>query len=223
MYQVPLSYLGDINSGSNDLYISTVMLKPVIPISLSPKLLLIFRAIVPVAFVPEPINKSGLTDMQFQFYVSPVSKSKFIWGAGPLFTAPTGIPSDMSTKKWTAGPAFAGLVMMKHVVAGALVTQRWSFAGDESTADINQLYIDAFINYNFKHGWAMGYTPEIYVNWNQGGTNWNLPLGLSVTKVFKLGKLPFSANVAYFYNVVRPEEYTEAYLKAGITWLIPRK
>lgn len=78
MYQVPLSYLGDINSGSNDLYISTVMLKPVIPISLSPKLLLIFRAIVPVAFIPEPINKSGLTDMQFQFYVSPVSKSKFI-------------------------------------------------------------------------------------------------------------------------------------------------
>lgn len=223
MYQVPLSYLGDFNSGKENLYISTLMLKPVIPLSLSPKLLFIFRAIVPVSFIPDPVNKSGLSDIQLQFYLSPVNKSKFIWGAGPMITIPSGLPPEMCSGKWTAGPAAAGLFMLKHIVTGALVTQRWSFAGDGSAADISQLYIDAFFNFNFKHGWALGYTPEIYVNWNQGGTNWNLPVGLNISKVFKIGKQPLSANVSYFYNVVRPENYTDMYVKAGLTVLIPRK
>ena len=223
MYQVPLTYLGDFNSGNDKLYISTLMLKPVIPVSLSPKLLFIFRAIVPVSFIPDPVNKSGLSDIQLQFYLSPVTKSKFIWGAGPMITVPSGIPPEMCSGKWTAGPAAAGLFMLKHVVFGALATQRWSFAGDGSKADISQLYIDAFFNYNFKHGWALGYTPEIYVNWNQCGTNWNLPVGLTISKVFKIGKQPLSANVSYFYNVIRPDDYTDMYIKAGLTFLFPKK
>jgi len=223
MYQVPLTYLGDFNSGKENLYISTLMLKPVIPVSLSPKLLFIFRAIVPVSFIPAPVSKCGLSDIQLQFYLSPVSKSKFIWGAGPMITVPSGIPPDMCSGKWTAGPAAAGLFMLKHIVTGALITQRWSFAGDDSKADISQLYIDAFFNYNFKHGWALGYTPEIYVNWNHGGTNWNLPVGLNVSKVFKIGKQPLSANISYFYNVIRPENYSDMYIKAGLTMLIPKK
>lgn len=123
MYQFPFSYLGDFNSGTTKSYISTLMVKPVVPVKLSKSLLFIFRAVIPVTFMPSPINKTGLSDIQLQ------------------------------------------------------------------------LYIDGFINYNFKHGWALGYTPEIYVNWNQGGTNWNLPVGLNISKVFKIGKQPFSANV----------------------------
>lgn len=223
MYQFPFSYLGDFNSGTTKSYISTLMVKPVVPVKLSKSLLFIFRAVIPVTFMPSPINKTGLSDIQLQFYLSPINKSKFIWGVGPMVSVPSGIPPDMCSGKWTAGPAGAGLFMLKHLVFGALVTQRWSFAGDGSMPEVNQLYFDGFINYNFKHGWALGYTPEIYVNWNQGGTNWNLPVGLNISKVFKLGKQPFSANIAYFYNVIRPENYTDMYVKAGITLLIPKK
>lgn len=223
MYQFPFSYLGDFNSGTTKSYISTLMVKPVVPVKLSKSLLFIFRAVIPVTFMPSPINKTGLSDIQLQFYLSPISKSKFIWGVGPMVSVPSGIPPDMCSGKWTAGPAGAGLFMLKHLVFGALITQRWSFAGDGSMPEVSQLYFDGFINYNFKHGWALGYTPEIYVNWNQGGTNWNLPVGLNISKVFKLGKQPFSANLAYFYNVIRPENYTDMYVKAGITLLIPKK
>ena len=139
MYQLPVSYLGDFNSGVTKSYISTVMLKPVIPITLSKSLLFIFRAIVPVTFMPTPINKAGLSDIQLQFYLSPVSKSKFIWGAGPMISVPSGIPADMCSGKWTVGPAAAGLFMLKHWVIGVLATQRWTFAGNGSMADINQL------------------------------------------------------------------------------------
>lgn len=223
MYQLPVSYLGNFNSGPEKSMVSTLALKPVIPITLSSKLLFIARAIVPVSFISSPVNKSGMSDVQLQFYFSPVSKGKFIWGAGPMLTLPTGIPADMCSGKWTAGPAAAALFMLKHVVVGALVTQRWSFAGIGSADKINQLYIDAFINYNFKHGWALGYTPEIYVNWNKPGDAWNLPLGLNVTKVFRIKKQPISVNLAYFYNVIRPKDYTDMYVKAGLTFLFPKK
>ncbi|MCX6276777.1 MAG: hypothetical protein NT004_01605 [Bacteroidetes bacterium] len=223
MYQLPVSYLGDINSGLTKSYISTVMLKPVIPITLSKSLLFIFRAIVPVTFMPSPINKRGLSDIQLQFYLSPASKSKFIWGAGPMISVPSGIPSDMCSGKWTVGPAAVGLLMLKHWVIGVLATQRWTFAGNGSMPDINQLYIDAFANYNFKHGWALGYTPEIYVNWNEPDDAWNLPVGLNVSKVFKIGKQPLSANLAGYYNVIRPADYADMYIKAGLTFLFPKK
>jgi hypothetical protein len=225
MYQVPVSFLGDFNSGANKLFVSSLMVKPVIPITLSPKLLFIFRAIVPVTFMPKPVNKSGLSDIQLQFYLSPINKSKFIWGVGPLISLPTGIPAEMCSGKWTAGANFAGLFMLKHWVIGALVTQRWSFAGISSpdAADINQLYVNAFASYNFKHGWALGYSPEIYVNWNQVDYGWNFPLGLYVSKVFKIGKQPISASLAYYNNVVRPDNYPDMYVKAGLSFLFPKK
>jgi hypothetical protein len=223
MYQLPVSYLGDFNSGATKSYISTLMVKPVIPIVISAKLLFIFRAIVPVTFMPSPINKTGLSDIQLQFYFSPTNKTKFIWGIGPIVSLPTGIPPDMCSGKWTAGPGGAGLWMLKHWVIGALITQRWSFAGESGRPDISQLYIDAFANYNFKHGWALGYTPEIYVNWNQPNDAWNLPVGLNVSKVFKIGKQPLSANFAWYYNVIRPADYPDMYIKAGLTFLFPKK
>lgn len=223
MYQVPITYLGDFNSGSSKQYISTLMLKPVIPISISPKLLLIFRSIIPVSYIPSPENKTGLGDIQFQFYLSPVNKSKFIWGLGPLVSVPSGIPPEMCSGKWTAGPAGAGLFMFKHLVVGALITQRWSFAGNSTMPEINQFYINAFANYNFKHGWAIGYSPELYFNWNLPYNAWNFPLGLNASKVFRIGKQPVSASISYFYNIIRPENYTNMYIKAGFTFLFPRK
>ena len=223
MYQLPVSYLGDFNSGVTKSFISTLMLKPVIPIVISEKLLFIFRAIVPVTFMPSPINMTGLSDIQLQFYFSHTNKTKFIWGIGPIVSLPTGIPPDMCSGKWTAGPGGAGLWMLKHWVIGALITQRWSFAGAGDMPDISQLYIDAFANYNFKHGWALGYTPEIYVNWNQPDDAWNLPVGLNVSKVFKIGKQPLSASLAWYYNIIRPDDYPDMYIKAGLTFLFPKK
>ena len=223
MYQLPLGYVGNFNSGVTKSYISTLSLKPVIPVTLSKNLILIFRARVPVTFMPSPINKTGLSDIQLQVYLSPVTKSKFIWGVGPVISVPSGIPSDICSGKWTAGPAVVGLFILKHWVVGALMTQRWSFAGESDSPKINQLYIDAFANYNFKHGWALGYTPEFYINWNQPNNTWNLPVGLNVSKVFKIGKQPMSANFAYYYNVIRPANYPDMYIKAGLTFLFPKK
>lgn len=223
MYQVPVSYVGDFNSGADKLFVSTLNLKPVIPIDLSKSLLFIARAIIPVQFMPAPANKTGLSDIQLQFYLSPKGSSKFIWGVGPVLTVPSGIPADVCSGKWTLGPDIAALVMLKHWVIGALVTQRWTIAGDGSMPEVNELYINPYANYNFHKGWALGYSPEFYIDWTKVTNKWNCPVGLTASKVFKIGKQPFSANLSFYYNVIRPVDYTEMYIKAGITIMIPKK
>ena len=177
MIQVPLGYYGNINWGPEKRFSTTLELKPVIPVKLSKGLNLIFRSIIPLVFLPSPVNKSGLTDIQLQFYFAPSKTKKFIWGIGPMVSLPTGLPYELCSGKWTAGPIGVGLFMLEKLVFGALVNQRWSFAGDGSMPDINQLYVNAFINYNFKHGWAISYAPEIYANWNEPSAQvWTLPV-----------------------------------------------
>jgi len=220
MIQLPLGYYGNFNWGPEKKFSSTLELKPVVPVKLSRGLNLIFRSIIPVVFMPSPVNKSGLTDIQLQFYFAPSKTKKFIWGIGPMVTFPTGVPYEMCSGKWTAGPIGVGLFMLKKWVVGALVNQRWSFAGDGSRPDVNQLYINAFANFNFKHGWALSYAPEIYANWDQPSAHvWTVPVGLAGIKAFHIGKQMMSANLGYYYNVVCPFDGTEMYIKAAVSLL----
>ncbi|HNW75141.1 MAG TPA: hypothetical protein PKN44_16040 [Bacteroidales bacterium] len=223
MIQLPLGYYGNINWGPGKQFSSTLELKPVIPVKLSKGLNLIFRLIIPVVFLPAPVSKTGLTDIQLQLYLAPSKTKKFIWGVGPMISFPTGAPYELCSGKWTAGPIGVGLFMLKHWVVGALVNQRWSFAGDGSMPDINQLYINAFANYNFKHGWAISYAPEIYANWNLASNQvWTVPVGLAGIKAFHIGKQMMSANLGFYYNVVRPTDATEMYVKAAVSLLFPK-
>jgi len=220
MIQIPLGYYGNINWGPDKKFSSTLELKPVIPIKLSSGLNLIVRSIIPAVFMPSPVNKSGLSDIQLQFYFAPSKAKKFIWGLGPMVSFPTGVPYELCSGKWTAGPIGVALFMLKKWVVGALVNQRWSFAGDGSMPDVNQLYINAFANYNFKQGWAISYAPEIYANWNLPSAQaWTLPVGLAGIKAFHIGKQMMSANLGYYYNVLRPSDGPEMYVKAAISLL----
>ena len=223
MIQVPLGYYGNFNWGPDKNFASTLELKPVVPIKLSSGLNLVLRAIIPVVFLPAPVSKTGLSDIQLQFYFAPSKTKKFIWGLGPMVTFPTGAPYELCSGKWTAGPIGVGLLMMKHWVVGALVNQRWSYAGDGSMPDVNQLYINAFANYNFKHGWALSYAPEIYANWKEKPADvWTVPVGLAGIKAFHIGKQMMSANLGYYYNVVCPANGANMYVKAAVSLLFPK-
>lgn len=223
MIQIPLNFYGNFNWGPDKKFSSTLELKPVVPVKLTKRLNLIVRVIIPVVFMPEPVRASGLSDIQLQLFFAPSKAKKFIWGVGPMVTFPSGIPYELCSGKWTAGPIVVGLFMTKHVVVGLLANQRWSFAGDGSMPDINQLYMNPFINYNFKNGWALSYAPEIYANWNMSaGQVWTFPVGLAGIKAFHIGKQMMTANLGYYYNVVRPSDATEMFIKAGISLLFPK-
>jgi hypothetical protein len=48
---------------------------------------------------------------------------------------------------------------------GALFNQIWSFAGDGDRADLDQMLLQPFVNYNLPDGWYLVSSPIITANW----------------------------------------------------------
>jgi hypothetical protein len=201
-------------------------LQPVIPIKLSPKWNLVERAIVPLINLPPllPVQDCldlgiasaascggvfGIGDIQLQSYFAPVTKpGSFIWGAGPVFKFPA--PNKaLGNDQFGAGVNLVGLVMPGRWVIGMLVAQQWRVAGPSAPAaeTWNNFLAQPFVNYNFKHGWALSMAPAITANWNApGNRKWTVPIGLAVVQTNTWFKLPMSFQVGYYGNVVRPPD-----------------
>ncbi len=158
--------------------------QPVVPFMLSKNMNLVARTIIPLidnpSFAPPQVCAStgcpwtfGLGDIQEQLYFAPkVKPGALIWGAGPIFQFPSASPSTLGAGKWAVGPAFAGLIMPGHIVAGMLVTQLWSFAGQANRPNVNAALFQPFFNYNLKGGWAISTAPIVTANWTASQNKW---------------------------------------------------
>jgi len=49
-----------------------------------------------------------------------------------------------------------------------------------------------------------------------------VPVGLAGIKAFHIGSQMMSANLGYYFNVIRPSDATDMYIKAGISLLFPK-
>src|SRR5262245_49675786 len=188
----------------------TVNFQPVIPISLSPKLNLITRYIIPIIdqhdITGEGEDQFGLSDATISGFFSPVdSKNGWIWGAGPAFLVPTGTNDFLSTRKWGIGPTALLLRQANGLTYGFLVNQLWSFAGDESRSDVNQMFLQPFFAKNWKSGGGISVNSEITCNWEDNKTTAFLnPL---VTGVTKLGKQAVSLGVGPRIPLGKPADF----------------
>jgi hypothetical protein len=118
----------------------------VIPITLNKDWNLITRTIIPIINQPSPAAGIG---------------SAFL---GPTMTFPTATDSLLGTGKWSGGPSLVVLTMQGEWVIGALANNQWSFAGWGQDS-VDALFIQAFVNYNFSHGWYLTTSPIITANW----------------------------------------------------------
>ena len=211
--------------------------QPVIPFQLNPNLSLIARTIIPdvlvqPSFAPPSVcassygcgSTSGLGDIQEQLYFGPKTKpGALIWGAGPIFQVPSASPGSLGAGKWAVGPAAAALVMPGHIVAGILVTQLWSFAGQANRPNINAGLFQPFFNYNLKDGWALSTAPIITTNWDAPQNKWAVPLGGGIAKTFKSGDQLMSISALYYTYVTRPLTNPQTNLKIVWSLLYPIK
>jgi len=62
-------------------------------------------------------------------------------------------------------------------------------SGATDRKDVNQTYLQPFLNYNLNHGLALGVVMEATANWNADQA-WTAPLLFGVSKVAMLGKRP---------------------------------
>jgi hypothetical protein len=201
----------DAPQNSSTQYVLNI--QPVIPVTLGDTgFNLITRPILPIIRQPNLIEDGdtwGWSDLQIQTYLSPSKADKFIWGVGGVLQPPTASDGrELGTQKWSAGPAAVVLAMPGKWVFGGLVTQLWSFAGDNDREDIELTTFQPFINYNFERGWYVSSSPVITANWEADGNDnkFTVPVGGGFGRLIRVGKLPVNLQAQAFYNVVKPDD-----------------
>ena len=218
---------------------TVVNIQPVIPIALNKQWNVISRTIVPILNVPSLLPPSqcnstigcptltGFGDIQQQTYFTPAKPATVTWGAGPIFQFATASPNlgPIGTHQTAAGVNAVGLIMPGNFVIGSLVTQLWSIGGSSPTNPrVNTMLIQPFVNYNFGKGWALSTSPNITANYSATpGQAWTVPLGLGITKTFRLATTPMQMGVQYYSNIVKPNLAPSTQLKVVISFLFPIK
>src|SRR5690606_14850807 len=115
--------------------------------------------------------------------VSP-KQGSFTWGVGPAILIPTGTDDYLTTDKFGIGPTAVALKQSGGWTYGALVNQIWSIAGDDDRADVNQMFLQPFMTYNWKSGAGLGANMELTQNWESSDTTlWLNPIVSGVTSL----------------------------------------
>lgn len=225
MISVPFQNNTSFNIGPFNRTQNVLNIQPVWPVSLSPSLNVITRTIIPVISQPigESDSKFGLGDINFTAFFSPADPGKVIWGIGPTIFLPTASNAVLGKEKWSAGPGLVVLTMPGSWVIGLHANNVWSFAGKEERADVNQMLIQYFINYNLADGWYLSSAPIITANWKaESGQQWVVPFGGGFGKIFKIGSQPLNAQVQAFANVVKPDNGANWSMRLQLQFLFPK-
>jgi len=229
MISVPFQNNTTFDYGPDDGVQNVLNIQPVWPLSVNKKWNLITRTIVPVIDQPDLPGLDGafgLGDVNETLFLSPAAVSKVIWGVGPTFTLPTATDDVLGAGKWSAGVGIVALTMPGHWVIGVLVTNQWSFAGDDQRAAVDSMVLQYFVNYNFQKGWYVTSAPINTANWNvDSDDRWTVPIGGGVGKIFKVGQQPMNAQVGAYYNVVTPDNLPAGdwSLRLQLQLLFPRR
>jgi hypothetical protein len=103
------------------------------------------------------------------------------------------------------------------------VNNVWSFAGQSSRPDVNQMLFQYFINYNMKKGWYFTWQPTLTANWEaDNGGRWVVPVGGGVGRITKLGFQPVNLTAQFYGNVVHPAEQSPWGMRLQIAFLFPK-
>ena len=195
MIQLPVDFTFDSNLGSNDQGERMVMtIKPVIPFSISKNWNVISRSVIPIISLDDAIpgrgTETGLGDAVQSFFVSPktVGDSGWIWGVGPVFVLPTSNNDFTGAGEFGAGITAVALKQQgKSWTYGALVNTIRDVDGD---TPIDTSLFQPFISYRTASSVSISLNAE--ATFDGENDEWSIPVKLSVSKLFRFGKLPVS-------------------------------
>lgn len=225
MNSVPVQFNWSTGGGLGDETQSIINIQPVLPLQINEKWNLISRTIVPIVNLPGGGTDriKGIADIQEQIFLTPTKTKGAVWGFGPIFSFPTATNAAVSTGQYAMGPTFVVLKIGKKWVYGFVANQLWRVGGSDQTDAINSFFVQPFINYNLKRGWALTTAPGITANWDApSGQVWTVPLGLGVSKITRVGKQPLNIAVQYYANIERPDNAGSSLIRMQFTLLYPK-
>lgn len=203
-----------------DEWSSNLLFQPVLPIGISENWNLITRPVIPL-FVSQPHpnpndpsrseRSTAFGDIALLQLVSATPKLAGNWllGVGPTWVFPSAGSDFTGSGKWQAGPAALGGYLADKWIAGVLFQNWWSFADHDDRRSTNSMNLQPIASYFLRDGWSVGYSGNILADWKANGRGdvWTVPVGVSVSKVVKFGKLPVRLAVGGQYMVVSPDEF----------------
>ncbi len=225
---------GDVNKGDAKPG-GRMIFQPILPFPLYGKgenaWKLITRPIVPVLF-SEPVpkgfdtftNLGGLGDITLPMMVAPPT-GNLILALGPTWLFPTATREAFGKHQWGVGPAGVLGYKTKEWTAGVFPQYTFGIGGwnNKETPTVSSLSLLYFFWYNLPGGWQVGTNPTIsYDNKASSGNRWNVPVGLVVTKMTKVGSLPVKFQLGVEYSVVGQDTYGQvAQVKLNVIPVIP--
>jgi hypothetical protein len=185
-------------------------LQPVIPIGPFDWLPFVQLMKITMPFVettPGADGETGMGDLTL-FDLASIKQSWGRWGVGPYLVAPTATGNRLGAGKVQLGPS-VGLIytVIENLVAGAVLQNPISFAGQRSRPTVHQLIVSPTLTYNLPEGWFAGLTDFSWTfNWRASGSDVPLvPLGLQIGRVVRIGKQPVSLSVEAARAAWKPE------------------
>jgi len=198
---------------------SNLLFQPVLPIGISRDWNLITRPVVPL-FVSQPHPESGnptdigrstaFGDITLLQMVSPSPDlaGNWLFGLGPSWIFPTAASNFTGSGKYQVGPGTLVGYLSDKWILGALVQNWWSFAGSDSRPSTASMNLQPVASYFLPDAWSIGYSGNILANWKNPATDtFTVPIGVSLAKVVKFGKLPVRIALGGQWMPVQPDLY----------------
>ena len=226
LVSVPFQFNWEQNVGPNEATRFVLNVQPVMPFALNKDWNLIMRVIVPLVSQPALAEGGqpafGVSDVLTSFFVSP-SRGGLIWGVGPAISLPSTTIPSLGTEKWSAGPTVVALKQTGPVTAGVLWNQIWSFSGNTTRADVNQMFLQPFLAYQASRTWTITLQSETTANWEVDEGRWTVPINVSFGKLSSFGAFPASYQLGFGGFVAHPDAGPSWKVRGAIIILLPRR
>src|SRR5262245_49870506 len=226
LVSVPFQFNWEQNVGPTELTRFILNVQPVMPFTVNENVNLIVRLIAPLVSQPPLFDDGmatfGMGDITTSFFVSPSKSTKLIWGAGPVIVLPSTSEPTLGTGKWSAGPTIVALKQTGPWTVGALWNQVWSFSGDATRSDVNQMFLQPFLSYQATHTITLTLQSETTANWEVEQDRWTVPINVVVSKLSSFGTFPASYQLGFGAFPVQPDVGPSWKVRGAIVVLLPR-
>jgi hypothetical protein len=217
---------GDLNTGDSHIA-GSITFQPIIPIPLygsgedewrivtRPTINLFLGQPVPKGEVDSFDRETDLSDLLIPLPLALPERLSGRWllALGPSFSIPTATEDRFGKNQWTAGVSGVFGYIADNWMLGMYPQTYFKIADqdrddDDRGARFGNMFYWFF--YNLTDAWQIGTNPTI--NWNDkagSGNKWNVPVGLTISKITKWGNLPIRLEFGVDYSVVNEDDYGE--------------
>ena len=227
----------DPGSGEDPRWAPNLLFQPVLPVGISEDWNLITRPVIPLfVSTPRPDPELGdpthvgrstaFGDITLMQLVSPSPHlvGNWLFGLGPTWIFPSATSDFTGNGKFQLGPAALVGYLSEKWILGVLFQDWWSIAGEDSRLNTSSMNLQPFFSWFLGDGWSVGYSGNILANWeNPADDTFTVPIGASVAKVVKFGKLPVRFALGLQWMPIQPDAYGQKWnLQLVVAPVIPK-